>query len=123
HAVLFVPDLEQAPVQSLGAELRRHRRFAPRGTNVNFVQVREPNFILVRTFERGVEGETLACGTGVTAAALVAAQLYQWPSPVKVQVRNGDVLEVRFQQRDGQWDGVRLNGPADFIFEGRISLD
>ena len=67
HAVLFVPDADRAMVQQLGPEIRRHPHFGPKGTNVNFVQRLGPNHIRVRTFERGVEGETLACGTGVTA--------------------------------------------------------
>ena len=70
HAVLFVPDADQAMVAPLGREIRFHPHFAPKGTNVNFVQVLGPNHIRVRTYERGVEGETLACGTGVTASAL-----------------------------------------------------
>jgi diaminopimelate epimerase len=73
HAVLYVPNADKAMVQSLGSEIRRHSHFGPRGTNVNFVQVLGPNHIRVRTFERGVEGETLACGTGVSAAAMISA--------------------------------------------------
>ena len=71
HAILFVPDADKAMLQQLGPEIRHHTRFAPKGTNVNFVQVLGPNHIRVRTFERGVEGETLACGTGVSASARV----------------------------------------------------
>ena len=98
HAVLFVPDVDQAMVQDLGREIRRHPHFAPKGTNVNFVQLLGPGSIRVRTYERGVEGETLACGTGVTASALIAARLHHFSSPVKVQVQGGDELEVSFQQ-------------------------
>jgi diaminopimelate epimerase len=122
HAVLFVPDADRAMVQALGAEIRHHPRFAPRGTNVNFVQVLGPGKIRVRTYERGVEGETLACGTGVTASALVTAELRGFPSPVRVQVRGGDELEVSFERVAGQLAGVRLAGPADFVFEGRIKV-
>jgi diaminopimelate epimerase len=123
HAVVFVPDADQAMVLSLGPEIRRHPHFAPRGTNVNFVQLgvgADP--IRVRTFERGVEGETLACGTGVTASALIAAELHGLVSPVRVRVRGGDVLEVGFEKRGGQFTNVRLTGPADFVFDGKISL-
>jgi len=122
HAVLFVPDADQAMVQSTGAEIRGHAHFAPRGTNVNFVQVLGPNAIRVRTFERGVEGETLACGTGVTASALIAAELHGFTSPIQVRVRGGDTLEVGFEKSGGDYRDVRLTGPADFAFEGRISL-
>ena len=122
HAVLFVPDADKAMVMQLGAEIRRHAQFAPRGTNVNFVQVLAPNRIRVRTFERGVEGETLACGTGVTAAALVSARIQRFGSPVRVQVQGGDELEVAFQESEERFSDVRLTGPADFVFEGKIDL-
>ena len=120
HAVLFVPDADQAMVQTLGPEIRRHAHFAPRGTNVNFVQLCPPGAIRVRTYERGVEGETLACGTGVTASALISAALHGVASPVPVRVRGGDLLEVSFDKKDGQFRNVRLTGPADFVFDGKI---
>jgi len=122
HAVLFVEDADKAMVQTLGAEIRNHPCFAPRGTNVNFVQVLAQGEIRVRTYERGVEGDTLACGTGVTASALVAAELRGCPSPVKVQVRSGDTLEVGFERANGSFANVRLSGPAEFVFEGRIQV-
>jgi diaminopimelate epimerase len=121
HAVLFVPDADKAMVRELGPEIRRHPDFGPRGTNVNFVQVLGPNRIRVRTFERGVEGETLACGTGVTASALVASCVQHFASPVKVQVQSGDELDVSFEQSNGAFSNVRLSGPADFVFEGKIA--
>jgi diaminopimelate epimerase len=120
HAVLFVPDADKAMVLQLGPEIRRHPHFGPRGTNVNFVQVAGPNRIRVRTFERGVEGETLACGTGVTASALIASRVHGFGSPVKVRVQGGDELEVSFKEAGGQFAEVRLTGPAQFVFEGRI---
>ncbi len=122
HAVLFVPDADQAMVQQLGPEIRRHPRFAPKGTNVNFVQVVGPNAIRVRTFERGVEGETLACGTGVTASALVSARVHQFQSPVRVRVQGGDELQVSFEEENGEFTDVRLTGPAEFAFEGRADI-
>jgi diaminopimelate epimerase len=122
HAVLFVPDADRAMVQQLGPEIRHHAHFAPKGTNVNFVQRLGSNHIRVRTFERGVEGETLACGTGVTAAALVAARLHGFTSPIKVQVQGGEQLEVSFRDDHGEFAEVRLTGPAEFVFEGRIEV-
>jgi diaminopimelate epimerase len=122
HAVLFVQDADKAMVMQLGPEIRKHPHFSPKGTNVNFVQVLAPNRIRVRTYERGVEGETLACGTGVTAAALIAAQVHRFGSPVAVQVQGGDELEVSFQKRNGNFSDVRLTGPAEFVFEGTITL-
>jgi diaminopimelate epimerase len=122
HAVLFVPDADQAMVLPLGAEIRNHPHFAPRGTNVNFVQVLGPGRIRVRTYERGVEGETLACGTGVTASALITAELRGFPSPVQVQVQSGDTLEISFDRANGSFTNVCLAGPAEFVFEGRIEV-
>jgi diaminopimelate epimerase len=122
HAVVFVPNADAAMVQNLGREIRYHPHYAPKGTNVNFVQVLGPNAIRVRTYERGVEGETLACGTGVTASALIAARLNAFRSPVAVQVEGGDKLEVSFQEGAGQYQDVQLTGPAEFVFEGRIEI-
>ncbi len=121
HAVVFVEDADKAMVQPLGSELRWHEHFKPRGTNVNFVQVLGPNRLRVRTYERGVEGETLACGTGVTASALVASRLHGFTSPIRIQVQSGDELSVSFQcDAAGAFSDVRLGGPASFVFEGRI---
>jgi diaminopimelate epimerase len=122
HAVLFVPDADRAMVQQLGPEIRHHQRFSPKGTNVNFVQVLGPGHIRVRTFERGVEGETLACGTGVTASALIASRVHGFASPVGVLVQGGDPLLVSFQEHKGNFADVRLSGPAEFVFEGRIEI-
>ncbi len=122
HAVVFVPDADQAMVRELGAELRHHPHFQPRGTNVNFVQVLGPGSIRVRTYERGVEGETLACGTGVTAAAIVAARLHGFTPPIRVQVQGGDELQVGFKAAGDTLSDVDLNGPATFVFSGRITL-
>ena len=122
HAVLFVPDADKAMVLQLGPEIRHHRRFSPKGTNVNFVQVLGPGHIRVRTFERGVEGETLACGTGVTASALIASRVHGFASPVNVQVQGGDQLQVSFREQNGNFTDVRLTGPAEFAFEGRVEI-
>ena len=122
HAVLFVSDADAAMVQNLGAEIRRPPPFAPKGTNVNFVQILGPGSIRVRTYERGVEGETLACGTGVTASALISAVLHGYPSPVTVRVQGGDDLEVSFKKEQAGFADVRLTGPAEFVFEGRVEV-
>jgi diaminopimelate epimerase len=122
HAVIFVPDADKAMVQGLGNEVRFHKHFAPRGTNVNFVQVLGPGKIRVRTYERGVEGETLACGTGVTASAIIASKLHGFSSPVTVKVQGGDTLEVSFKEENSAFKAVHLTGPADFCFEGEIEV-
>jgi len=122
HAVTFVKDLEETPVFELGRALRRHQRFAPAGTNANFVQVLAPGSLAIRTYERGVENETLACGTGVVAAALIHHYLSKTPSPVSVLVRGGETLEVGFTEENGHPVAATLAGPADFVFSGTISL-
>src|SRR4029077_11662083 len=108
HAVLFVPDADKAMINVTGSEIRYHKHYAPKGTNANFVQVLGPNKIRVRTYERGVEGETLACGTGVTASALISARLHGFASPVSVKVQGGDTLEVSFRESNGEFAEVHL---------------
>ena len=120
-------DLNTAPVVEEGRIIRHHARFAPAGTNVNFVQVISPNTIAIRTFERGVEDETLACGTGVVASAIVHHLLSKTPSPITVSVRGGDTLLVEFASEDiinevAEIKNVTLTGPADFVFNGTITL-
>lgn len=122
HAVVFVPDADHAMVCELGREIRFHEHFAPKGTNVNFAQVLEPGKIRVRTYERGVEGETLACGTGVSAAAMIASRVHGFPSPVQVRVQGGDTLEVSFDDQNEEFSNVNLSGPGDFVFSGKIEL-
>ncbi len=122
HAVVFVPDADKAMVHKVGEEIRNHAHFAPKGTNVNFVQRLADGRIRVRTYERGVEGETLACGTGVTASALAAAAVHSIQSPVKIQVQSGDALEVAFTRNGMNFENVQLSGPADFTFEGMAEL-
>jgi diaminopimelate epimerase len=122
HAVIFETDVTQAKVVSTGAAIRYHALFKPKGTNVNFVQVLAPQRIRVRTYERGVDGETLACGTGIVAAALIASEVRHFTSPVQVQAQGGDLLEVSFIKEKDQFREVRLNGPAEFVFEGEIRI-
>lgn len=122
HAVTFVDDLEKTPVQDWGAQIRYHAAFQPKGTNANFVQVLEPQGIAIRTYERGVEEETLACGTGVAASALIHAKLHRADGPISVLVRSGDQLTVGFENKGQYFDRVSLTGPADFVFDGRIEL-
>jgi len=122
HAVVFVEDADQAMVGPLGRELRYHDHFKPRGTNVNFVQPLDAHTIRVRTYERGVEGETLACGTGVCASAIITHLVHFTHSPVKVRVQGGDMLEVDFKVHGNEIRDVTLKGPADFAFEGVIEL-
>ena len=104
-----------------GRAIRRSAIF-PRGTNVNFVQLTDSGKLIVRTYERGVEDETLACGTGVVASALILNSKHDAPSPVSVRVRGGDALVVSFERDAGGHRNVTLTGPADFVFEGEIGI-
>ena len=125
HAVVFVTDLETTPVVAHGRALRHHQRFSPAGTNANFAQVLAPGSLAIRTYERGVEDETLACGTGVVASALIYHLRSQAPSPISVKVRGGDILEVGFEQQPEKGSlpvAVTLAGPADFVFDGMVTL-
>lgn len=122
HVVLPVDELESAEVQRIGRALREHAMFAPAGTNVNFMARRGEKAIAIRTYERGVEAETLACGTGVVASALIFAALNSVNGPITVLVRGGDELSVDFEKRGSRFRNVTLTGPADFAFEGTIEL-
>jgi diaminopimelate epimerase len=123
HVVLPWDDLESAPVRELGRELRNHAAFAPQGTNVNFVRATGPSAITVRTYERGVEDETLACGTGSVASAILMARLGRVTPPVAVSVRSGSILEVHFAITGEQATGVALEGGAVVLFEGDLLLE
>lgn len=127
HAVVMVDDLEKIEIREDGAALRFHERFAPQGTNVNFMQVLSPGSLSIRTYERGVEDETLACGTGMVANAIIHHQLSGADAPVTVRVRGGESLQVGFDcatSDDGspRYSNVTLTGPAQLVFKGEIAL-
>ena len=125
HAVLFVPDAAAAPVAAWGAFVRWHAAFAPAGTNADFAQVLDRHRIALRTYERGVEDETPACGTGVLAAACVAAMTGRCEFPVTVRVAFGADLRVDCDEcrPEGVARGLRLTGPARFVCRGEIDTD
>lgn len=119
HAVLFVDDLENAPVESLGRKIRHHAAFKPKGANANFVQVLGPHSISLRTYERGVEAETLACGTGATAAAIIAFLQKQVKTPIEVKTRSNETLIINFAvDKSGTITDVSQTGPAVKHFHG-----
>jgi diaminopimelate epimerase len=122
HVVLPVAKIDEVDVRSLGAALRHHPMFAPRGANANFSEQRGPHTIAIRTFERGVEDETLACGTGVVASALIFAAHENVAGPIDVLVRGGDTLQVDFSREGNRFTNVTLTGPADFVFDGTIDI-
>ena len=122
HAVVVVDDVESSDVCRDGAAIRNHRHFQPSGTNVNFQSAINSNTIAIRTYERGVEDETLACGTGMVASAIIHERLTGAGTPIYVRVRGGDTLKVDWQREGQDYTNVTLTGPADFIFEGKIDV-
>ncbi|KIC72740.1 Diaminopimelate epimerase [Neochlamydia sp. EPS4] len=123
HAVIFTEKLDLLDLNECGRTLRFHPLFAPRGANVNFVQIDDQGILHVRTYERGVEQETLACGTGATAAALAAAKLYELKGPLTVKVRSEDFLRIDFEYNKGCFTKVRMIGPAKLAFKGTVNLE
>ncbi len=133
HVVHFVADNRRTPVKEWGRIIRHHKLFEPAGTNVNFVQLPERE-LCVRTYERGVEDETLACGTGAVASALIAALHGHVTSPVKVRTSGGEVLTIHFSLQDlgegpdseaarrheQRISEVYLEGPATLVYDGEL---
>ncbi len=120
HLVLMVEDLDAAEVREVGRQLRFHRQFQPAGANVNFVSVVDRRQIKIRTYERGVEDETLACGTGSVAACLVASARGLVDSPTSVETRSGEKLLVYYRGGGGDFTEVFLEGDAKIVYEGSI---
>jgi diaminopimelate epimerase len=116
HAVLFVDALDKVLVEELGRKIRFDQKFQPHGVNVNFASY-ENGLIRMRTYERGVEGETLACGTGAAAVALSAQKKFKLPSPVQIQASSHDLLEVHINDQE-----VELVGPVKAVFQGQIRI-
>jgi diaminopimelate epimerase len=124
HLVVYVSDVKGVNVATLGRALRYHDAFAPKGTNVNFVQRLGPSRLQIRTYERGVEGETLACGTGVTASAIAAVLRNQVKAPVHCLTAGGDTLKVRLTPHLDNTaqvsSDVSLEGPVRLTFKGEV---
>ena len=130
HVVCLVDDVQAVPVVDWGRPVRYHELFSPAGTNVNFVQKLSGNSLHVRTYERGVENETMACGTGAVAAAIVAALLGAVEQPVRVTTSGGEQLGVFFEllskkgaAGDGSVGAVYLEGPAHLVYEGYLGAE
>ncbi|MGH8018882.1 MAG: diaminopimelate epimerase [Opitutaceae bacterium] len=122
HVVRFVDDASKVDIRPEGAELRFHPAFAPKGANANFAQIQSDGLVLVRTYERGVEDETLACGTGVTAVGILAHLVHEVPLPVRVRVAGGDILTIDFAKENDRISRVTMTGPAQLVFQGEVEL-
>ncbi|HXV27900.1 MAG TPA: diaminopimelate epimerase [bacterium] len=120
HTVIFVEGLAKIEVETLGRAIRQHKVFKPKGTNVNFVEVKNRNEIHVRTYERGVERETLACGTGSSGSAVVSSLLQYACPPVKVKTGGGEILTIDFKKKGNKIVDVTLEGEAHFVYEGKL---
>lgn len=118
HAVKFVSEVASIPVKDLGRKVRYHPLFQPAGTNVNFVQLLDRHQIQVRTYERGVEDETLACGTGAIASALIGAYRGLVASPVAVKTSGGEILNIYFQREGRDFKEIFLEGDTTLVYEG-----
>lgn len=127
HVVIFFKEAEELhsisdnfdafPVEQIGRKIRFHKMFAPKGTNVNFVKF-SSGVLKIRTYERGVEGETLSCGTGSVAAAILASLKYRIDPPINLITKSGKLLKVDFERNFNKVKNVSLSGPAEKIFSG-----
>lgn len=122
HTVIFVEGLEKVDVFEIGKAIRNHTHFQPFGANVNFVEVKGKKEIAVRTYERGVENETLACGTGSTASAIVSVLKGYTEPPVSVRTTGGEKLRIDMQRKGQEITKVFLEGKAQFIYKGEYFL-
>lgn len=121
HAILLVSDLARVDLNALGPAIRHHRLFQPAGTNVNLVRIQSSHQLTIRTYERGVEDETLACGTGSVAAAVIGTALGRLKPPIQITTAGGEKLTVGFRQGREPWQGLYLEGPARILFQGELN--
>ena len=121
HFIRFVTGIKDYPVFEEGKKIRYSDAFQPGGTNVNFVELQPGNEMFVRTYERGVENETLSCGTGITAAA-IAASLKGYTSPVKINTLGGQLVVEFKNSQSGTFQEIHLIGPAKMVFKGQLDL-
>lgn len=123
HVVIAALNIDDVEVVRLGREIRFHKRYAPSGTNVNFIHQQKDGMVAIRTYERGVEDETLACGTGSVAAAVVTASKSGIKSPINVMTRSGNSLCIYFKEKEGKIYDTYLEGDARIIYKGELWED
>jgi diaminopimelate epimerase len=121
HFVIMLPVLPEGPIDVPGRAIRSHPRFEPAGVNVDFVHTTSGGEHTVRTFERGVEAETLGCATGCVAAALALVSVGRSRPPVSLTTRSGAVLLIRFEGEPGRASGVRVEGEARLVYVGHLA--
>lgn len=123
HAVVFVEDLDDIDVFSLGRRIRNHSLFSPHGVNVNFAKIAPDGTVRIRTYERGVEDETYACGTGSAAVALTVAQTADMQSPIRLLTKSKEYLEINVKEAPDGGKEIEMIGNATYVFEGRIAIN
>ena len=123
HVVVMNESIENIDVFNLGSEMRFHEAFEPAGTNVNFICQLEQGHLAIRTYERGVENETLACGTGSIAAALIISCKAKWQSPINLLTRSGESLIIYFKKDGSIFNDIYLEGGARIIYSGQLGED
>ncbi len=122
HAVIFSNAISDADLKEIAPKIRYHERFLPKGTNVNFVCVTGKNALNIRTYERGVENETLGCGTGATASAIAAAYLLDASLPITVKTKSGEELKIDCMIHESAIKNVTMTGPALFVYKGELKV-
>jgi len=120
HAVIMADAIADINVFNVGREIRNHKAFAPAGTNVNFICRQNRGHLAIRTYERGVEDETLACGTGSIASALIASCKLDWDSPIDLTTRSGELLRIHFNKNGNVFDNVYLEGDVRIIYTAQL---
>jgi diaminopimelate epimerase len=123
HVVIMNKTIEDINVFDIGREIRFHEAFAPAGTNVNFICQQKQGHLAIRTYERGVENETLACGTGSIAAALITSCKAEWQSPINLVTRSGESLFIYFTKDGRNFSNIYLEGDARIIYSGELGED
>ncbi|MCM8792626.1 MAG: diaminopimelate epimerase [Candidatus Omnitrophica bacterium] len=120
HTVIFVEGLEKIDIFNLGRKIRYHKSFSPHGTNVDFVEILDESSIKIRTYERGVEEETLSCGTGAVASALFTALRisFSMSNKINVYTRSGEILKVYFKRVNDKFKDVYLEGKVRIVYKG-----
>jgi diaminopimelate epimerase len=119
HTIIILEDIEKIDLRDLGRKIRFHQRFAPSGTNVDLAKIINNNEIYIRTYERGVEDETLSCGTGAIACACISYLLGKVAPPIKVITKSKEYLIVDFEE---EFKNLTMEGPVRVIYEGKIYL-
>jgi diaminopimelate epimerase len=123
HVVIVKKQIDDVDIVEMGREIRFHERFSPGGTNVNFVRHITDHTIAIRTYERGVEDETLACGTGAAAGAIVMAHKMKIGSPINVLTQSGGYLNIFYEEKEGKYYDIYLEGDARIIYRAQLWED